>query len=135
MSCHGTCPVHDLGTNQETTEALQQGLTYFGSYPYDLLPCCPSGQCPQPSMDSMFDSFGTTGLPANAWIGSEQNDQTTCLAVDPEYLMLQRGQPAIEDQNAVTEPPSRNEEVKQAISDLQDRMERLERNLGNLRNE
>jgi hypothetical protein len=86
-------------------------------------------------MNSMFDSFGTSGLPANAWVGSEQNDQTTYLAGDPEYLMLQHVQPAIGDQSAVTEPSSGDEEVKQAISDLQDRMERLERNLGNLRNE
>jgi hypothetical protein len=86
-------------------------------------------------MNSMFDSFGTTGLPENAWVGPEQNDQTTYLAGDPEYLMLQEVQPAIGDQNAGVNPSSRDEEVKQAISDLQDRMERLERNLRNLRNE
>jgi hypothetical protein len=109
MSCHGTCPVHDFDTNQETTEALEQDLTYFGSYPYDILPCC--GQCPQPFMNSTFDSFGTTGLPANAWVESAQNDQTY-LAGGPEYLMLQQVQPAIKDQNAVTKPSSGDEEVK-----------------------
>jgi hypothetical protein len=80
----------------------------------------------------MFDSFGTTGLPPITWAESEQNDQTTYLAEDPEYLMLQ---PAIEDQNAVAKPSSGGDEVKQAISDLQDRVEKLERNLGNLRKE
>ena len=133
MSCHGTCPVHDR--KQETTEALQQDLSYFGSYPYDLLPCCPSEQCRQPSMNSMFDSFGTADLPANSWVRSEPNHQTTYLAGDPEYLMLQHVQPAIEDQNAVTQPSSGDEKGKQTISDLQERMERLERNLGKLRNE
>jgi hypothetical protein len=135
MSCHGTCQFHRLGTNQETTQVFQQDLTYFGSYPFDLLPCCPNEQCPQLSMNSVFDSFGTTGLPANACVGSEQNDPTTYFAADPEYLMLQQGQPAIEDQNVVTEPSSGKEEVKQTISGLQDKLESLERKFGNLRKE
>lgn len=81
----------------------------------------------------MCDSIGTASMPTEFWEWEAQTDPSTYLATVPEGPLLQV-QSAAEDQSTSTGSPSEYQELKQAVSALQQRMDKIEDLFGEIQN-
>ena len=88
-------------------------------------------------MDVLCNSTGIASLPTTAWGWPAQDNMSSLPAMIPDDSLLQI-QPTVEDQNVLFEPSSEEEglkDLKQVISGLQNRAEKLEELFVNLQNE
>ncbi|EXJ56221.1 uncharacterized protein A1O5_12677 [Cladophialophora psammophila CBS 110553] len=127
MSNRDICQADQFNPN-EGFKVLDQDFAYFDTYPYDFL-------CDKPEQrlsDAVFDSFDIPPLPTTEWAdyGTELANYPTEAAED----FILQAQP-ITERDIVNESPSREGELEKTLLRLQEKTEKLERELENIRNE
>lgn len=126
MSYQGSWQILEPIDNQESADILQGDFDFSRSYGLDdPLSCFPQEYRSQLSVNGMCDSIGMASMPTDFWEWEAQTDPSTYLATVPEGPLLQV-QSAAEDQSTSTGSPSEYQELKQAVSALQQRMDKIE---------
>jgi hypothetical protein len=129
MSYQGPSQILEPINNQESADIPQGDFTFSRNYQSyglgDPLSYFPQEYESQLSLHGMCDSIGTASMPTGFWEWEAQTDPSTYLATVPEGPLLQ-DQSAAENQSTLSGPPSEYQEIKQVVSALQQRMDKIE---------
>ena len=137
MSYQGSWQILEPINNQESADTPQADFDFTRNYQSyglsDPLSHFPQEYGSQLPVNGMCDSINTASMPTGFWEWEAQTDPSTYLATAPEGPLLQV-QSAAEDQSTLTDSPSEYQELKQVVSTLQQRMDKIEDLLGGIQN-
>jgi hypothetical protein len=137
MSYQGSWQTLEPVDNQESADIPQTDFNFTrndqGYGLGDTLSYFPQEYGSQLPVNGMCDSIGTASMPTGFWEWEAQIDPSTYLATVPEDPLLQV-QSAAEDQSTSTGSSSEYQELKQVISTLQQRIDKIEDLLGEIQN-
>jgi hypothetical protein len=131
MAYPSTSQVAQPCTNQDVFEISQLDSVWPGNSQccgsYDLLPCLLNHQCSQIHVNPISNSTFISSQPLETW-----DDELGFSVTVPENPLLQI-QPAV--QSTATEQSGGEQGLKQVVSNLEGRIDRLAELIENLRNE
>jgi hypothetical protein len=130
MSNQDVCQAGQFETNEEFTKELGQDFSYFDPCSYDFISSNLEQQC---LSDVAFDSFDVPPLPTMEWVNYEE--QLIDYPVEAGEDFTLQTQPTTAHHDMVPEPPEGEGELETIVLRLQERTERLEKELENLQNE
>ncbi|OAL33360.1 hypothetical protein AYO20_07371 [Fonsecaea nubica] len=130
MSHQDIPQVDHFDINEEFLKELGQDFSYFDPCPHDFISDDLEQQC---QSNLAFDSLDVPPLPTMEWLdyGAQRTDHMAQMGED---LTLQT-QPTAANHDMTNEAPKAGGELETVVLKLQERIERLEKELENVQNE